>query len=138
MAISGGDHETRDEAYPTVALHMTKQEESAFVQMAIEFLEMRGYVVTLPEGAEDFIMISEFRRSLGVEINAVSMHKRLKHKNCPAFEAEFGPDGRMVKIRPTEALRIFCSQPKQDRSRGLRSVSQLVAPTGDFHHDNGS
>jgi hypothetical protein len=111
---------------------ISQEEDRAFTQLAIEWLERRGYTVTRGIVYRTFITCKQFSMMLPISLGKNGMSRRLKHPNCPAFDAELGPTGRIMKVLPNPALIAFCSQP-MTHTRML-TVDELH----DFHHDNGS
>lgn len=112
---------------------MTPAQHETFTKLAKEYLEDRGYEVTLLADSVKMMTPGQFRASLGVKLTPQGLFKRLNHDRCPPFESITGDSGRLLKLRPHKKLRAFCSQPISDGSTSLLPVEHL----GDFHHDDG-
>jgi len=98
-------------------MNLLTDEEKALVQFAIEYLETRDYVVSFREGFRFLMTPQELHAKLPGHVKYATMHQRLHHKDCPAFEAELGETGRIVKLRANGALLQWLSREVHEKKR---------------------
>lgn len=79
--------------------------EDFITALSAEWLKSRGYKVEPDIRYQEFVTPSTLARRLN--IGASSIHEKLHDATCPRFEAEYGPSGRLVKLRLNDHLREY-------------------------------
>lgn len=83
--------------------------ESAVTALAKSWLESRGYLVTPDERFAKLVSPARLTEIFGV--GNVRIHELLHHKNCPPFESEHGPTGRLLRLRLNPSLMSYLKRP---------------------------
>lgn len=92
-------------------------DQAAAIQLAIAYLEMRGYCVSTQH---PMVTPTELAKLAGCDLSPNAIWRRLHHKDCPPYEARYGPNGRIVDIRPNPTILAWLAKPK---TPGLRLVA---------------
>ncbi len=81
---------------------MTNLPEDFVTQLAAEWMVSRGYTVTPDVERQSYIKQHAYAARLGITPQTLCGY--LKQEDCPQFDANYGPSGRMVDIRPNPIL----------------------------------
>lgn len=78
------------------------------LEEAIETVKSAGFAIVPAQG---WIKLRDYRKDLGLKVNTISA--RLKRPDCPPFESDKGPTGRINYIRPHDQLTTYLLRIKQ-------------------------
>ena len=86
-------------------------DESDVIRLAIAILKRHGWVCLPPKDAPGPILTPQEVAKRCDDMRANTLHRRLYSQACPAYYAEYGITGRILRIKLTPDLEEYLRRP---------------------------
>jgi len=89
-------------------------DEGEVIRLAIHILQTHGWVCLPPKDAPGH-MLTPQDVAKRCDLRANTLHRRIYSASCPAFYAEYGSTGRILRIKFTPELEAYLRRPVKRR-----------------------